>query len=50
MYLFKAGLIAEKLKKYNEAVTHYEKIATIYPKSFYAKEKNLEAYIARNSK
>tara|TARA_Y100000991_G_scaffold64359_1_gene48083 strand:- start:5145 stop:5816 length:672 start_codon:yes stop_codon:yes gene_type:complete len=49
MYLFKAGLIAEKLKKYNEAVTHYEKIATIYPKSFYAKEKNLEAYIARNS-
>ena len=50
MYLFKAGLIAEKLKKYDEAVTHYEKIATIYPKSFYAKEKNLEAYIARNSK
>ena len=50
MYLFKAGLVAEKLKKYDEAVTHYEKIATIYPKSFYAKEKNLEAYIARNSK
>ena len=50
MFLFKAGLVAEKLKKYDEAVTHYEKIATIYPKSFYAKEKNLEAYIARNSK
>ena len=50
MYLFKAGLVAEKLNKYDEAVTHYEKIATIYPKSFYAKEKNLEAYIARNSK
>ena len=50
MYLFKAGLIAEKLKKYDEAKSHYEKIATIYPKSFYAKEKNLEAYIARNSK
>lgn len=50
MYLFKAGLVAEKLKKYDEAVTHYEKIATIYPKSFYAKEKNLKAYIARNSK
>ena len=50
MYLFKAGLIAEKLKKYEEAKSHYEKIATIYPKSFYAKEKNLEAYIARNSK
>ena len=33
MYLFKAGLVAEKLKKYDEAVTHYEKIATIYPKS-----------------
>ena len=50
MYLFKAGLIAEKLKKSDEAKAHYEKIATIYPKSFYAKEKNLEAYIARNSK
>ena len=50
MYLFKAGLIAEKLKKYDEAKSHYEKISTIYPKSFYAKEKNLEAYIARNSK
>lgn len=50
MYLFKAGLVAEKLKKNEEAKAHYEKIATIYPKSFYAKEKNLEAYIARNSK
>ena len=50
MYLFKSGLIAEKLKKSDEAKAHYEKIATIYPKSFYAKEKNLEAYIARNSK
>tara|TARA_B100001287_G_scaffold276569_1_gene287922 strand:- start:2700 stop:3371 length:672 start_codon:yes stop_codon:yes gene_type:complete len=50
MYLFKAGLIAEKLKKPDEAKALYEKIATIYPKSFYAKEKNLDAYIARNSK
>ena len=50
LYLFKAGLIAEKLKKTDEAKGLYEKIATIYPKSFYAKEKNLEAYIARNSK
>ena len=50
MYLFKAGLIAEKLKKTDEAKGLYQKIATIYPKSFYAKEKNLEAYIARNSK
>lgn len=50
MYLFKAGLTAEKLKKTDEAKAHYQKIATSYPKSFYAKEKNLEAYIARNSK
>jgi tetratricopeptide (TPR) repeat protein len=43
MYLFKSGLIAEKLKKSDEAKAHYEKIATIYPKSFYAKEKKLRS-------
>jgi TolA-binding protein len=50
MYLFKAGLVAEQLKKYDLAKAHFETIAVQYPKSFYAKEKNLEAYIARNSK
>ena len=50
MYLFKAGLVAEQLKKYDQAKAHFETIAVQYPKSFYAKEKNLEAYIARNSK
>ena len=50
MYLFKAGLVAEQLKKYDLAKAHFETIAVQYPKSFYAKEKNLEACIARNSK
>ena len=50
MYLFKAGLVAEQLKKYDLAKAHFETISVQYPKSFYAKEKNLEAYIARNSK
>ena len=49
MYLFKAGLTAEKLKKSAEAKAHFEKIELQYPTSFYAKEKSLEAYIARNS-
>ncbi|MDA9987315.1 tetratricopeptide repeat protein [Crocinitomicaceae bacterium] len=49
MYLFKAGLVAEQLKKYDLAKSHFETIAVQYPKSFYAKEKNLEAYIARNA-
>ena len=50
MYLFKAGLVAEQLKKYDLAKANFETIAVQYPKSFYAKEKNLEVYIARNSK
>lgn len=49
MYLYKAGIHAEKLKKTKEAKSCYEKIAVQYPKSFFAKEKSLDAYIARTS-
>ena len=49
MYLYKAGIHAEKLNKSKEAKSCYEKIAVQYPKSFFAKEKGLDAYIARTS-
>ena len=49
MYLFKAALNSEKLKKNAEALAYYEEIAFHYPNSFIAKQKNMEKYIARSA-
>ena len=48
MYLFKAGLNAEKIKKNKEATKLYEEIAFHYPNSAIAKQKNMEKYKARS--
>ena len=47
MYLFKAGLNSEKLKKNTEATAYYEEIAFHYPNSFEAK-KNMKKFKARS--
>lgn len=49
MYLFKAALNSEKLKKNAEALAYYEEIAFHYPNSYIAKQKNMEKYIARSA-
>jgi tetratricopeptide (TPR) repeat protein len=49
MYLFKAGLNAEKLKKNKDATDLYEQIAFHYPNSFIAKQKNMEKYKSRSA-
>jgi len=48
MYLFKAGLNAEKINKNKEATKLFEEIAFHYPNSFIAKQKNMEKYKARS--
>jgi tetratricopeptide (TPR) repeat protein len=47
MYLFKAGLVAEKLNKKEDATTLYTRIRDDYPA--YASQKAIEKYIARVS-
>jgi TolA-binding protein len=47
MYLFKAGLCAEKLKNFDEATTAYTRIQDDYPG--FAGQKTIEKYIARVS-
>lgn len=47
MYLFKAGLVAEKLNKKEDATTYYTRIRDDYPT--YASQKAIEKYIARVS-
>ena len=47
MYLFKAGLVADKLKKFEDATTFYTRIQDDYPA--YASQKTIEKYIARSS-
>jgi tetratricopeptide (TPR) repeat protein len=47
MYLFKAGLVAEKLKKNEEATGFYTRIRDDYPA--YASQNAIEKYIARVS-
>lgn len=49
MYLFKAGLNSEKLKKNAEATAYYEEIAFHYPNSLEAKQKNMNKYKARSA-
>ncbi len=45
IYLMKAGNMAEKLNKYNEALRHYESIESKYPLS--QEGRNIKKYIAR---
>lgn len=47
MYLFKAGLVAEKLKKFEDATTFYTRIQDEYPN--YGGQKTIEKYVARVS-
>ena len=47
MYLFKAGLVAEKLKKNEDATVFYTRIRDDYPA--YASQNGIEKYIARVS-
>jgi TolA-binding protein len=47
MYLFKAGLCADKLKKFDKATEYYTTIKDKYPT--YASQKTIEKYIARSS-
>jgi TolA-binding protein len=47
MYLFKAGLCAEKLKNFEEATSAYTRIQDDYPG--FAGQKTIEKYIARVS-
>jgi TolA-binding protein len=47
MYLFKAGLVAEKLKKNEDAEEFYTRIRDDYPA--YASQNAIEKYIARVS-
>lgn len=47
MYLFKAGLVAEKLKDFEKAVECYTTIKDDY--AAYASQKSIEKYIARAS-
>jgi len=48
MYLYKAGLNAEKVKKYKEAESYYNEIAFNYPYS-YITQKNMEKFKARST-
>lgn len=45
MYLFKAGLVAEKLNQKADAAVHYQRIKDDYPN--YASTKTIDRYIAR---
>lgn len=47
MYLFKAGLNAEKVKKFEDATIYYTRIQDDYPS--YASQKTIEKFIARAS-
>jgi tetratricopeptide (TPR) repeat protein len=47
MYLYKAGLCAEKVKDFDKAVEAYTRIKDDYPQ--YASQKAIEKYIARAS-
>ena len=47
MYLFKAGLHAEKINDFKKATEHYTKIRDEYPA--YANQKTIDKYIARAS-
>jgi tetratricopeptide (TPR) repeat protein len=47
MYLYKAGLCAEKVKDFEAAVESYTRIKDDYPN--YASQKSIEKYIARAS-
>ena len=47
MYLFKAGLCAEKIKNYEAATTYYKRIQDDYIS--FASQKTIEKYIARTS-
>ncbi len=47
MYLFKAGLCAEKLKDYEKATEFYTQIKETYGE--FARQKTIEKYIARTS-
>jgi len=47
MYLFKAGLCAEKLDKFEEAAVFYTRIKDDYPT--YAGQKTIDKYISRAS-
>lgn len=47
MYLFKAGLCAEKLKNFEKATEYYKTIQDNYPT--FASQKTIEKYIARSS-
>jgi hypothetical protein len=47
MYLLKAGLCAEKSKKYEVATIYYTRILNDYPA--YGSQKTIEKYIARTS-
>ena len=49
MYLFKAGLNSEKLKKNAQAVAYYKEIAFHYPSSLITQQKNMQKYIARSA-
>jgi TolA-binding protein len=49
MYLFKAGLNSEKLKKNAQASAYYDEIAFHYPNSFEAKQKNMTKYKSRSA-
>ena len=48
MYLFKAALNSEKIKKTAQAKAYYEEIAFHYPTSHIAR-KNMDKYIARSA-
>ncbi len=45
MYLWKAGLVCEEIKKKADALTHYQRIKDDYPN--YASTKTIDRYIAR---
>jgi tetratricopeptide (TPR) repeat protein len=47
MYLFKAGLCAEKLKKFDKATEYYTAIQDKYPT--FASQKSIEKFISRSS-
>ncbi len=49
MYLFKAGLNSEKLKKNAQAYAYYDEIAFHYPNSLEAKQKNINKYKSRSA-
>ena len=48
MYLYKAGLNSEKVKKYKEAESYYNEIAFNYPYS-YITQKNMDKFKARST-